>query len=417
MKPHGTLFLNLIKKIFTIHFAFGTSIEQAKENSIIFLPHQPTVLSCGISAFVAFKGKKTSPSFNLKQIDKMLLSLKESGLSADSLSVQDDFFAGDDFLHGLFETCQEIKQEHIFAELFFSPEKRQQLAAIADRMVHLFDDQTALFKKNISNFSSRDVETVSLRLEKLADIHWCLKNEILDNISAIGSLAIDLENSGNAKGLYIFKRVNAVLNSIDRLEVRGRDSAGISVIFTFTKKEFENFRAGLIKAGLSERLKQRTNHTVLNNNSITINDTFPENGDHLVTISYVYKFAAEIGALGDNVSFIRSQIKNDHMLQLLAGYDYLSNSVSAHTRWASIGDITVANCHPQDNTPTDREVDKTGIIHVCLNGDIDNYLELKSEYEARYDKIHTDINTDTKLIPLQTENKSYGPEQQQHYHQ
>jgi glucosamine--fructose-6-phosphate aminotransferase (isomerizing) len=91
------------------------------------------------------------------------------------------------------------------------------------------------------------------------------------------------------------------------------------------------------------------------------------------------------------------------MLQLLTNYNFMANSVSAHTRWASIGDINVANCHPQDNTPTDKEIGKTGIIHVCLNGDIDNYLELKTEYEARYDKIHEEINTDTKLIPLQIE--------------
>ncbi|WP_291462006.1 SIS domain-containing protein [Desulfobacula sp.] len=267
----------------------------------------------------------------------------------------------------------------------------------------MIKDQTVIFKKEVSNLSSSDVEIISLRLEKLQDICWCLKKEILDNITAISNLAIGLENSDNVPGLRIFKRINAVLNSIDRLEVRGRDSAGISVIFTLTKQEFENFRKGLIKAGLSERLKQRTNHLVLSNNSLTIKDTFPENDQHFVTISFIYKFAAEIGALGDNVSFIRSQIKNDHMLQLLSNYHFAANSISAHTRWASVGDITVANCHPQDNTPTDRKIGKTGIIHVCLNGDIDNYLELKTEYEARYDKIHEDINTDTKLIPLQIE--------------
>jgi len=217
------------------------------------------------------------------------------------------------------------------------------------------------------------------------------------------NLALGLKNSGTVKGLSVFKRINAVLNSIDRLEVRGRDSAGISVMFTFTKEEFEHFRDSLIKAGHSERLRQRTNHIVLSNNSLTIHDTFPETGGHFVSISFVYKFAAEIGALGDNVAFLRSQIKNDHLLQLLANYDFTANSVSAHTRWASVGDITVANCHPQDNTPTDKSIGKTGIIHVCLNGDIDNYLELKTEYEARYDKIHVDINTDTKLIPLQIE--------------
>ena len=166
---------------------------------------------------------------------------------------------------------------------------------------------------------------------------------------------------------------------------------------TLPDEEFQRFRHTLDKAGLTDSLKKRTNHLVLANNSITINETTGRDKGCLQTISFVYKFAAEIGALGDNIAFIRSQIKNDHLLQHLAGFKLESNSVSAHTRWASVGDITEANCHPVDNTPTDREIKTSGIIHVCLNGDIDNYLELKTEYEAQYDRIHTDINTDTKL--------------------
>ncbi|MBU1343636.1 MAG: SIS domain-containing protein [Proteobacteria bacterium] len=392
-----------MKKIFSIPVEFGKSIAQAKENTIIFFPYQSNTLSCGISAFVAFKGSTTQQNFDLNQLQTMVLLLKEKCLPADDLSIQNDYLGGDDFLNQVFDQCQGLKQETLFSDLFFNTDNKEQLSLIADDLEQFILGQTHVFKKEVSNIPSLDVDIISRRLEKLEDICWCIKKEILDNITAIGNLALGLENSGNIQGLNVFKRINAVLNSIDRLEVRGRDSAGISVIFTFTKPEFENFREGLIKAGLSERLKQRTNHLVLSNNSLTINDTFPENADHLVTISLVYKFAAEIGALGDNVSFIRSQIKNDLMLQLLTHYPFVANSVSAHTRWASVGDITVANCHPQDNTPTDKEIGKTGIIHVCLNGDIDNYLELKTEYEARYDKIHEDINTDTKLIPLQIE--------------
>ncbi|WP_299981670.1 SIS domain-containing protein [Desulfobacula sp.] len=395
--------LNRVKKLFSIHIEFGKAITGAKENAIIFFPYQPNTISCGISAFVAFKGSSGPEYFNLNPLQGMVLSLKTKSLSSDDLSVRDDFPGSDDLLNRLFEECQGFKQESIFSDLFFNKEKKDLLLSISETIEQLIKDQTSAFKKENTNLSSSDVEIISLRLEKLRDICWCLKKEILDNITAISNLTTDLESGGNVRGLKIFKRINAVLNSIDRLEVRGRDSAGISVILTFTKPEFENFMEGVIKAGLSERLKQRTNHLVLPNNSLTINDTFPGNDKHFVTISFVYKVAAEIGSLGDNVTFIRSQIKNDLMLQLLSNYHFVANSVSAHTRWASVGDITIPNCHPQDNTPTDREIGKTGILHVCLNGDIDNYLELKTEYEARYDKIHEDINTDTKLIPLQIE--------------
>ncbi len=405
MTLKNLFFFDWIKKLFSIHIEFAKPISQAKENSIIFFPHCPTTFCCGISAFVAFKGNGSAKDLNLNQMQEACSSLKSKALPLKNASIKKNYLGGDSFLNSLFEASQSLKQEELFAELFFNLDKKEQLNQISDALSQLIQDQKLFFKKELSNLSSENVEIISLRIEKLQDICWCLKKEVLDNITAISGLHTGLENSENQKGLKVFKRINAVLNSIDRLEVRGRDSAGISVIFSFTKQEFENFRKGLLKAGLSERLKQRTNHLILGNNSLTINDTYPENGEHehLVNISSVYKFAAEIGALGDNVSFIRSQIKNDLMLQLLVNYEFISNSVSAHTRWASIGDISVANCHPQDNTPTDKEIGKTGIIHVCLNGDIDNYLELKTEYEARYDKIHEDINTDTKLIPLQVE--------------
>ena len=315
----------------------------------------------------------------------------------------DTFLGGDTFLNDLFDECQALKAEDLFAALFFDKDLRQALEAACTKVDRLIDDQQQAFKAAEANLPAAQVNAISGLIDQLRDIGWCLRKEILENIAVIGNLAINLETQGQPRSLKVFKRINAVLNSLDRLEVRGRDSAGISVIFTFTKKEFERFREAMIAAGLSERLKQRTNHPVLTNNSLTIHDTYPETGGHLVTISYVYKFAAEIGALGDNIAFIRSQIKNDLMLQLMANYHFLGNSVSAHTRWASVGDITVANCHPVDNTPCNRETGKSGIIHVCLNGDIDNYLELKTEYEAQYDKIHEDINTDTKLIPLQIE--------------
>ncbi len=399
-----TASLSILKKLFSLNIEIGTSIANAKKNSIIFLPYQPNTLFCGISAVVAFKGTLQSSSRSLlDSLKEKAFSLNDKTVSAITHSIQNNFLGGDDFLNDFYEECQGLKQEKTFSDIFFDRDKQDLLESLKNNLEKLAADQSIQFKNKISGFSSAEAEAIAQRIERLYDISWCIKKEILENIAAMENLALGLKNSETVKGLSVFKRINAVLNSIDRLEVRGRDSAGISVMFTFTKEEFEHFRDSLIKAGHSERLRQRTNHIVLSNNSLTIHDTFPETGGHFVSISFVYKFAAEIGALGDNVAFLRSQIKNDHLLQLLANYDFTANSVSAHTRWASVGDITVANCHPQDNTPTDKSIGKTGIIHVCLNGDIDNYLELKTEYEARYDKIHVDINTDTKLIPLQIE--------------
>jgi glucosamine--fructose-6-phosphate aminotransferase (isomerizing) len=401
---------NLIRRTLA-HIQIGKSLSMAKTNSLILFPYQPLVFSCGISAFVAFKGDKKEEKFNLVQFSKEISKLQQKILfptgtnpETGSPSINNEYLGGDQVLDSLFKTAQTLKLESVFSTLFFRDDKIAQLTDTVDLIRQTLADQEKEFKRTGPRLASSDVEIISMRIEKLKDIFWCLKKEVLDNITAVKKLSRGITPDANPEGLIIFKRINSVLNSIDRLEVRGRDSAGISVVLTLTKDEFENFRTELIQAGLSESLKTRTNHLVLSNNSISINDTVEKTtGDHLVSISFAYKFAAEIGALGDNIAFIRSQIKNDHLLQLLTNYTIRANSVSAHTRWASVGDISVANCHPVDNTPTDKEIEKTGIIHVCLNGDIDNYLELKTEYEARYDKIHKSINTDTKLIPLQIE--------------
>jgi glucosamine--fructose-6-phosphate aminotransferase (isomerizing) len=47
-------------------------------------------------------------------------------------------------------------------------------------------------------------------------------------------------------------------------------------------------------------------------------------------------------------------------------------------------------------------INKAGIIHACLNGDIDNYFILKEKYEKETKlSIPDQITTDTKIIPLQ----------------
>ncbi|MEX1300825.1 MAG: SIS domain-containing protein, partial [Desulfotignum sp.] len=356
---------------------------------------------------VAFKGPGTGsglPSEKFETLERQIRRLESMTQGADLGEPSSDpnrFPLSEKELNRIWESARALKQESVFSIIFFDPEK---IRALSRMTLFLWDIITRLQNPSVQTGPAplhRTAETASFCLEKLKDIHWCLKQEVLDNIDAVANLVPpDLFKNSPSDSLKIFQRINAVLKSIDRLEVRGRDSAGISVMFTLNISEYTRFKTRLAQAGLTDLLKLRINRQVLANNCININR--PVSGHpNLVSISFAYKFAAEIGALGDNITFIRTQIRNDLILRTLTGFNFETLSVNAHTRWASVGDITEANCHPLDNTPTDREIEKTGTIHVCLNGDIDNYLELKTEYEALYDKIHARINTDTKLIPLQ----------------
>jgi len=93
--------------------------------------------------------------------------------------------------------------------------------------------------------------------------------------------------------------------------------------------------------------------------------------------------------------------------QLFITFPALYQTIVAHTRWASMGEISEPNCHPVDNIVNHNKKahgsnNGTGIIHACLNGDIDNYFILKEEYEKEAKQsIPDEITTDTKIIPLQ----------------
>jgi len=251
--------------------------------------------------------------------------------------------------------------------------------------------------------SAGDVEIISNRIESLKDAVWTLKADLIENISKIKFLITDRGLTVTPTRLRTLKNINEVLNNSDRLEVRGRDSAGISLLFTIDSKTYDDFEKQINRQGLQQEFKARLNPSVLLNGSISVQESHKADSVKKVAIAFTYKIAAEIGRLGDNISFIRQQIKSDDLLHALIGMPYLYHTVSAHTRWASVGAISEANCHPVDNKVLPETIESAGILHVCLNGDIDNFQRLRESYETDGIFIPQDISCDTKIIPVHIE--------------
>src|SRR5262249_52807673 len=66
----------------------------------------------------------------------------------------------------------------------------------------------------------------------------------------------------------------------------------------------------------------------------------------------------------------------------------------AHTRWASVGIISEPNAHPLNS---EEDGGRTGpYVIAALNGDVDNFADLKSSEGLR---IAAEITTDAKVIP------------------
>ena len=238
--------------------------------------------------------------------------------------------------------------------------------------------------------------------DRLKDIHWSLKEEILKNLEKVEELSIYKNRKLSFPAFTHLKYINTLFNNLDRLEVRGRDSAGISVITIIENKDYLEFEKELTKRSLLDEFLDRQKEKILGNRCITVNRL-----GNTVSITFTYKIAVQIGHLGDNVKFLRKQIHDDRIFQLFITFPLIYQTIVAHTRWASVGEISESNCHPVDNiTISNGKIhessDNTGVIHTCLNGDIDNYFILKEEYERETKQsIPDEITTDTKIIPLQ----------------
>ena len=400
-------FFQRIQRLFKRPVYWGRPATPPPAGALILFPFEPARLGCGLAGIVAYKRRPAAPPRpELAQLEAQIAALAPSGLVHcfdNNMDLERCYMQGDAEVANLMADVNTLKQQEIFGTLCRTPQDQAQLDRLYDQLQALVDADDRCLQDRLGHLDTASVETVTRRLENVKDAAWCLKKEIIDNIGKIDALCGDRRQSLSPEATAVFYNINAVLNSIDHLEVRGRDSAGLSLLFMLTPAAFDRFRATLDTQApaLKAELQDRRSKVILGNRSISIDQVRDPIGQGLVTISFVYKIAAEIGSLGDNIQFLRNEIRNDALLQLLAAAPHEFHTVSSHTRWASVGAINEANCHPLDNRTRDQAGPTAcGPIHVCLNGDIDNYRDLKADLAGQGIEIPDDISTDTKIIPL-----------------
>ncbi|MBI5590510.1 MAG: SIS domain-containing protein [Deltaproteobacteria bacterium] len=388
---------------------FGRHLAAVPEGSVIFFPCRSDFLCCGLSGIVSFKPGKTDQTdlavdLPVDRLGNALLAVEAGGYATckkSALPITDHYLGGEAAVLSLLNQAQSLKKSHAFYSIYADPGLQQILSGISERFLALIQSESAALDLNMGRLSTDDMDVMIRRVEFVKDAFWCLKSEVLENLSRIQEL-IHPENILSSFGVVgVFRKINAVLNSLDRLEVRGRDSAGISQVFIMDGPEYERFQRAVEVRGLSLELSARTNQEILLNRGISLRESRQQGGEPRISMAFTYKVAAEIGRLGDNIAFIRRQIREDEIFHLIAAIPCRSLMVFAHTRWASVGAISPANCHPVDNRTSEISFDDVGVIQAALNGDIDNYQELKAAFEQDGIQVPADITTDTKIIPLQ----------------
>ena len=379
---------------------FGRRLAGVPTGSLVVFPLQATLLGCGIAGIVAFKRQaaaaQTLPLAPLAELAERVRTHTFDACRQRGGNLADTYLGGAECIADVGRWARECRRPHVFCTLFGDTTLQARIEAIAVSLSECLAGDVRRFEDQIGRLSAAEAELVSERIEHLKDAVWCLRSEVLGNITKVRDLLAGSETS--AAAVKVFRDINAVLNGIDRMEVRGRDSAGISLLFALGAADYEHFSAALDEGRLQEDFARRLALQPLLNQGIAA-----QRHADVVAVTFTFKVAVEIGSLGDNIRSLRRAIAADPLLHAILAFPAEFHTVNAHTRWASVGAITEANCHPVDNRSEAGAVGETGIIHACLNGDIDNFHELKEAFERGGSRIHADITTDTKIIPLQIE--------------
>lgn len=267
--------------------------------------------------------------------------------------------------------------------LTVDPRLRQRALAAAGQVRGRLRTLDAWLDEEATHIGPDEVERLQGPLRRAQDLAW---TAIEDRITAAARVA-HLAGLGRGRpelgvrASISYWALDAALDAIDRLEVRGRDSAGVHLWVHLTPEDLErlpdglqNRRDPLFRTGSAERIASG--------------------------VSLVYKTASVVGRLGDNIASIRAQVADDADLHALLRLPSARLAVLGHTRWASVGRVSAPNAHPlnsaTDAAPSGTRIPARYAVGV-LNGDIDNHLALRRSREiADIDQ----ITTDAKLIPV-----------------
>jgi glucosamine--fructose-6-phosphate aminotransferase (isomerizing) len=223
-----------------------------------------------------------------------------------------------------------------------------------------------------------DLERGNAAAIAIRDAAWALRDDRLRTARAVAALAGRDAGVGALAG---YLSVQQALAAIDRLEVRGRDSAGLHLFVWSHDLAAED-------PSVAALVEERRRDPLFRSGSVRWVDG---------CLSFVYKAAAEIGELGDNTRALRAAIAADTLLRRALSAPDAQVSIVGHTRWASVGIISEPNTHPLNS----EELEVTGgaagpYVVAALNGDVDNHADLRAEHGLR---IHGQITTDAKVIP------------------
>lgn len=321
---------------------------------------------CGIVAVLRRSSRRSPPATEnlLRSLDGALAAVADLDSLAEAASLAEQV---DEALRGVPGVRAILADARLVGELGRRGERLE--AAIRETESRLDHGGVEV--------DADQVESINAALVRLKDATWAIRHDRLRTARAVADLA---DGGLGETAVEAYASIQLALSGIDRLEVRGRDSAGLHVLVDGHGLDLE---APEIRSLLAERLDNRLGTSM----AVRM---------HGEALAFVYKAAAEIGELGDNTRQLRRAIASDELAAQGPGGAGGPASVLGHTRWASVGIISEPNAHPL-NHEEEEEAPGRPYVAAALNGDIDNHETLRTAEALR---IPPEITTDAKVIPV-----------------
>jgi len=325
------------------------------------------IVMCGIVAIVSRPSSRPTPSAD--DVVSLLDRAVAAATLTDAAALVDEL---DRLLHGV-------------PGMLALAGRSELIAGIGARLDQL-DGRIAERERDLeegNTLSVDEIEAVNSELLAARDAVWAVRKDRLRTARAVA------EFTGRDAGVAAmagYLSIQQALSAIDRMEVRGRDSAGIHILVW-------NHGLDLAEPSVAATIVQRGLDPLFQSGSVRVADD---------KLAFVYKAAAEIGELGDNVKALRGAVHADGLLRLALAQAGARVSVLGHTRWASVGIISEPNCHPVNG----EQAEQSGQVQsrdqrvpytvAVLNGDVDNHADIKINHALH---IAGPITTDAKVIP------------------
>jgi glucosamine--fructose-6-phosphate aminotransferase (isomerizing) len=327
---------------------------------------------CGIIAVLSRPETRPVPAAS------NLLAVVDSVLTRWAAS--DGALPTDDALHAMAADMSSVDAAlRGDAGMWLMAGNREFLSALAVRLDQLdgrLNESERTLERADASVGAAALEHSANLLTSLRDAAWSLRKDRIRTAQAVDALA-GVGASRSALAAYL--SVQQALSAIDRMEVRGRDSAGLHVMVWNHGLKREDPKVAALIGG-------RHDDSLFTSGAVRITP---------VAWSFVYKAAAEIGELGDNTRAMRNAIVGDDLLRLAVSQPDARVAVLGHTRWASVGIISEPNAHPVNSEELESGADAAYLV-AALNGDVDNHADLRARHELRFAQ---PITTDAKVIP------------------